>query len=82
MGLWNDKLTMDKVLKTKIVVSRHSMKALVQVNKLGDKAEDDEGNTTLPIEIKNVKSIAILDSGAGVGIATKAIWVSWGKLSH
>ena len=30
---------------------------------------------------KNVKSVAILDNGAGVGIATKAIWVSWGKLA-
>ena len=79
MGLWNDKLTMDKGLKTKIVVSRHSMKAPVQVNKVGDKVEDDEGNTTLPIEINNVKSIAILDSGASFGIATKAIWISWGK---
>ena len=72
---------MDKLLKTKIVVSRHSMKAPVQVNKVGDKAKDDEGNTTLPIEINNVKLVAILDSGVGVGIATKAIWVSWGKLA-
>ena len=64
VGLWNKELTLDKVLKTKTVVSRHSIKALVQVNKVGKKIEDDEGNTTLPVTINNVKSIVILDSGA------------------
>ena len=79
VGLWNKELTLDKVLKTNTVVSRHSIKAPIQVNKVGEKAEDDEGNTTLPVTINNVKSIAILDSGAEVGIATKSIWESWGK---
>ena len=64
---------MDKVLKTKTVVSRHSIKAPIQVNKVGEKAKDDDGNTTLPVTINNVKSITILDSGAGIGIATKSI---------
>ena len=36
---------------------------------------------TLPIEYNGVKTIAILDSGAGVAIATKAIWTKWGKLA-
>ena len=46
---------------------------------MGGTAEDDEGNTTLPVEINKIKSIAILDSGAGVGIATREVWVSWEK---
>ena len=51
----------------------------VPLNKVGKYCEDDEGNTTLPIEVKNIISTAILDSGAGVSIATKTIWVKWGK---
>ena len=35
-------------------------------------------NTTLPIEL-NGKHIAILDSGAGIAIATKNTWEQWGK---
>ena len=33
----------------------------------------------LPIFYEGIKSIAILDSGAGIGIATKSIWDKWGK---
>ena len=73
VGLWNKELTLDKVLKTNTDVSRNSIKAPIQVNKVGEKVEDDEGNTTLPITINNVKSIAILDSGAGIEIATKSM---------
>ena len=51
--------------------SSPSTKIKVPVNRVGGKAEDDKGNTTLPIMINKVESIAILDSGAGVGIATK-----------
>ena len=72
---------MDKVLKTKIVVSRHSIEAPIQVNKVGEKVKDDDGNTTLPININNVNSITILDSGARIGIATKSTSKSWGKLA-
>ena len=39
----------------------------------------DEGNTTLPIVYEGIKSIAILDSGAGISIATKSIWEKWGR---
>ena len=40
---------------------------------------DDTGNTTLPLEHSDYKAIAILDTGAGVSIATKSIWEKWGK---
>ena len=51
---------------------------LVPLNKVGDYKEDD-GNTTLPMEFNEFKSLAILDSGVGVAIATKQVWESWGK---
>ena len=38
-----------------------------------------EGNTTLPVEHRNVIFMAILDSGAGMSVATKSIWEKWGK---
>ena len=53
----------------------------VPLNKVGDYCEGDDGNTTLPVEFNGVKSLAILDSGAGVAIATKQVWESWGKLA-
>ena len=39
----------------------------------------DKGNATLPVEYNGVKTMAILDTGAGIGIATKAMWEKWGK---
>lgn len=39
----------------------------------------DKGNATLPLEYNGVKTMAILDTGAGIGIATKAMWIKWGK---
>ena len=39
----------------------------------------DKGNVTLPLEYNGVKTMAILDTRAGIGIATKAMWVKWGK---
>ena len=51
----------------------------VPINKVGNYCEGEDGNTTLPVEYKDVKSLAILDSGAGVAI-TKQIWESWSKL--
>ena len=49
---------------------------LKKVNKIQSK---DEGNTTLPITYEGIESIAILDSGAGISIATKSIWEKWGR---
>ena len=51
----------------------------VPLNKVGDYYEGDDGNTTLPVEFNGVKSLTILDSGAGVAIATKQVWESWGE---
>ena len=51
----------------------------VPINKVGDYCEGEDGNTTLPVEFNEVKSLVILDSGAGVAIATKEVWESWGK---
>ncbi|MCO5577550.1 hypothetical protein L7F22_031381 [Adiantum nelumboides] len=51
----------------------------VPINKVGDYCEGEEGNTTLPVEYNEIKTIAILDSEAEVAIATKQIWEKWGK---
>ena len=53
----------------------------VPLNKVGDYYEGDDGNTTLLVEFNEVKSLAILDSGVGVAIATKQVRESWGKLA-
>lgn len=53
----------------------------IPVSKVGQYQPKDEGNTSLPTEIANVVSIAILDSGAGISIATKTIWEKWEKPS-
>ena len=45
----------------------------------GEYKVKDEGNTALSIEMANIVSIDILDSGAGISIVTKAIWHKWGK---
>ena len=51
----------------------------VPLNKVGEVIKKDEGNTTLPVEVESIISMAILDSGAGISIATKTIWEKWGK---
>ena len=51
----------------------------VPINKVGDYCEGEDGNTTLPVKFNEVTSLAVLDSGAGVAIATKQIWDSWGQ---
>ena len=35
--------------------------------------------TQLYLECEGIKTIVILDSGAGISIATKSIWEKWGK---
>ena len=52
---------------------------LVGLNKESGIKEKDEGNTTLPVTCEGIQSIAILDSGAGISIATKTIWEKWGR---
>ena len=60
---------------------KHTKKVVepIPVNKVGDYCEGEDGNTTIPVEFAGQTSIAILDSGAGVAIATKNMWESWGK---
>ena len=48
----------------------------VGLNKVSGVKAKDEGNTTLPVTYKGIESIAILDSGARISIATKSIWES------
>ena len=50
------------------------------MTKLGAYYEENEGNTTLPIEHTGNSNLAILDGGAGVAIATKKVWENWGRL--
>ena len=52
---------------------------LVSINKMSKKMGSLEGNTTLPVEHRNVIFMAILDSGAGMSVATKSIWKKWEK---
>ena len=43
----------------------------VPLNKVGEYCEGEDGNTTLPVEFNDCTHEAILDSGAGIAIATK-----------
>ena len=51
----------------------------VPLNKVGDYCKGEDSNTTILVEFNERKTLAILDSGAGVAIATKKIWDSWGR---
>ena len=53
----------------------------VPINKGGQYNDGEDANTTLPVELNGCKHIAILDSGAGIAIATKSTWEQWGKLA-
>ena len=44
------------------------------LNKVGEYFEGEEGNITQHIEYNNVRTLAILNSGARVSIATDHIW--------
>ena len=48
----------------------------ILVNRVRDYCKGEDGNTTIPMEFARQTSIAILDSGAGVAIATKNMWES------
>ena len=49
---------------------------LNKVNKY-EKPGRDKGNAMLPIKMNGVKTLAILDTGAGISIITKALWIKW-----
>ena len=51
----------------------------IPISRVKDYCEGKDSNTTLPVEFNDIKSMAILDSGAGVAIATKSVWDAWGN---
>ena len=53
----------------------------VPLNKVGEYYEGADGNINLPIDYNDVKTLAILENGVGVAIATKNIWEKWEKLA-
>ena len=59
-GFWNKKTHLEDILKPTAVESSPSTKIKVPVNRVGGKAEDDKGNTMLPIMINKVESISYL----------------------
>ena len=44
------------------------------IEEVGEYCEGEDSNTTIPVSYQGVNTFAILDSGAGVAIATKGIW--------
>lgn len=54
---------------------------LVTSNKVGDYCEGENGNNTLLVEFNDFTNIAILDSDAGIAIATKSMWEEWENLA-
>ena len=59
--------------------SKQSHEEPIELKKVSGIQTKDEGNTTLPINYKGIESIAILESGVGISIATKSIWKKWGR---
>ena len=51
----------------------------LSIGKVSDPSDHISGHTTLPVKYGGKESMAILDSGAGIGIATKPVWIKWGK---
>ena len=73
-GVWNENVPFKEVLRNLINTEKQTkLLNQVPVHKVGDYKAKYEGNTSLPIEMAIIVSIAILDSGARISIATKAI---------
>lgn len=53
----------------------------IEISKVSGIQGKYDRNTTLPIEYEGVKSVALLDSGTGINIATKRIWQKGGKFT-
>ena len=55
----------------------------ISLNKLNNhgKYRAEKGNSMLPVQVGGITTLAVLDTGARISIATKAMWVKWGKLS-
>ena len=66
--------------KTLVANSMKGVKCeLVPLNKVGNYCKGANNNTNLPFKFNEAKSVATLDSGARVSIATKKVWEFWGK---
>ena len=72
-GLLN-KGKFDQIELAKAIVETH-----IEFSKVSGIQGKEKGNTTLLITYKGVESTTILDSKAGIIIATKTIWGKWGK---
>ena len=70
-----------KPIETKNKVKKRVKCEPIPIKKFGDYCEGEDGNTTLPVKFNEVQSLAILDNGAGIAIATKEVWDSWGNLA-
>ena len=62
-----------------VVLAKTIVGSTIDLNKVDGITSKDKGNTTLPVNYKGIESIAILDSGVGISIATKTIWEKWEK---
>ncbi|RYA84915.1 hypothetical protein DD594_25490, partial [Enterobacter cloacae complex sp. 4DZ1-17B1] len=82
--LWNDlQKTLEKVGITGLISKKiENLKNRIEnkeirsvpMNKVREYHEGEEGNTTHPVKYNDIETMAILDSGAGIAIATKAVW--------
>ena len=53
----------------------------IPLNKVREYCKGANGIITLSIKYNDVKTLAKLNNGAGIAIATKNIWEAWGKLA-
>ena len=67
------KMTKREVNQMRGINEKKPLMEPVPLNQVGDYCEGKEGNITLLVQFNEVKALAILDSGAGVAIATKKI---------
>ena len=51
----------------------------INFNKVGKYYEEEDLNTTLPIEHDKIQIVVILDNGAEIRIITKEMWKQWGS---
>ena len=51
----------------------------LSIGKVSDPSDHVSGHTTLPVKYGGKESMAILDSGAGISIVTKRVWIKWEK---
>ena len=52
----------------------------LSIGKVSDPRSDHVlGHTRLLVKYRGIESMAMLDSGVGISIATKLVWIKWGK---